>query len=468
MRNRALFIAGLSMYWILFRGSYFRAFFAVNNAPSYMSMLFDCAILGAAAALSVVAVKRPGVLRKSTALPFGAATTAMLAGTCLLSGTPHLVALALALVFESFWVCCVSGYWGLSCLWRLSEEAPQRVLADIALSFVLSYVIDLPRFFLTSDANHLVYAFYPLVTAACVAALPTVSLTSIKKEGHARANPRQWALLLAVSLFLLISTLLVGTHIDAITTGFHKTLRHIVSAALALLVAACFIIPRELPGLRMAPWWMALLTSLAGAVLLVAPDPSLTLTGADALTAGRRTIWMLSWLLLLEISPMRGARSLMLFGAAYPALFALTRLPINTLRAANPSQYMPENELYVATLVVSLALTALALFITGNTSSIDKGEEAPRLQLSLSDESSRKEACEVIARRFGLSEREEATLQQLSMGYTIKKISEAQYVSENTIKTHTKAIYRKIGCHSKQELIDQVEQLMGEKGAGQP
>ena len=77
------------------------------------------------------------------------------------------------------------------------------------------------------------------------------------------------------------------------------------------------------------------------------------------------------------------------------------------------------------------------------------------------------EACKTIARRFGLSEREEATLEQLSMGYTIKKISEAQCVSENTIKTHAKAIYRKIGCHSKQELIDQVERLMGEQGTGQ-
>ena len=33
----------------------------------------------------------------------------------------------------------------------------------------------------------------------------------------------------------------------------------------------------------MVPWWMALLTSLAGAILLVAPDPSLSLTGADCL-----------------------------------------------------------------------------------------------------------------------------------------------------------------------------------------
>ena len=467
MRNRALFIAGLSMYWVLFRGSYFRAFFAVSHAPVYMPMLFDCVLLVAAAALSLVTSKHPGFLRKSMALPFGTATTAILAGTCLLSGTPHLVALALALIFESLWVCCVSGYWGLGCLRRLSEEAPQKVLADIALSFVLSYVIDLPRFFLTSDANHMVYALYPLITAACMAKLPAVGLASPKKECRLRVNPRQWALLLAVSLFLLISTLLVGTHIDAITTGFHKTLRHIVSAVLALLVAACFIVPKKLPGLRMVPWWMALLTSLAGAILLVAPDPSLSLTGADALTAGRRTIWMLSWLLLLEIAPMRGMRPLALFGATYPALFALTRLPINTLRAVNPSQYMPENELYVATLVVSLALTALALFITGNTSSIDKSVAAPRLQLSLSDESSRKEACKTIARRFGLSEREEATLEQLSMGYTIKKISEAQCVSENTIKTHAKAIYRKIGCHSKQELIDQVERLMGEQGTGQ-
>lgn len=466
MRSRVLFIVGLSMYWILFRGSYFRAFFAANHAPSYMSMLFDCAILAGAAALFLAASKHPGILRKSLVLPFGAVTTVVLTGVCLLWGIPHAVALVLALVVESLWVCWVSGYWGLACLQRLEEESPRTVTAGIALSLVLSYLVDLPRLLLGSEANHLLYALYPLVTAVLIKMLPPVALDPEAKWNRTPVNPRQGALLLAVSLFLLISTLLVGTHIDATTTGYHRALRHGISAALALVVAACFCIPKKLPGLHMAPWWLALLASLAGSVLLVAPDTSLALIGADALTAGRRTIWVLCWILLLEVAPSKGMRPLVLFGVAYPALFALTRLPINTLRAVNPSQYMPENELYVATLVVSLTLTGLALFIAGNTPSIDKGEESPRLHLSLSDESSRRNVCQTIARRFGLSEREEITLEQLSMGYTLKKISEAQCVSENTVKTHTKAIYRKIGCHSKQELIDVVEQLMGEKEAG--
>ena len=49
----------------------------------------------------------------------------------------------------------------------------------------------------------------------------------------------------------------------------------------------------------------------------------------------------------------------------------------------------------------------------------------------------------------------------LAAGQTVAAISRELSLSENTIRSHSKAIYRKLDVHSKQELID----LVGNYGA---
>ncbi len=53
-----------------------------------------------------------------------------------------------------------------------------------------------------------------------------------------------------------------------------------------------------------------------------------------------------------------------------------------------------------------------------------------------------------------LTEREKEIVGLVLKGYTYTKISEMLFISENTIKTHTKNIYRKLNISSKNELIE--------------
>ena len=46
-------------------------------------------------------------------------------------------------------------------------------------------------------------------------------------------------------------------------------------------------------------------------------------------------------------------------------------------------------------------------------------------------------------------------------GYSGKRISEVLVLSLNTVQTHTKNAYHKLGVHSHQELIDLVEAMTG-------
>ncbi|WP_162610869.1 response regulator transcription factor [Gordonibacter sp. An230] len=70
--------------------------------------------------------------------------------------------------------------------------------------------------------------------------------------------------------------------------------------------------------------------------------------------------------------------------------------------------------------------------------------------------------CETASERYGLSAREKEVLVELVRGRTIASIAERLVVSENTIKAHTKSVYRKIGVHTREELLQSVEEADGE------
>lgn len=69
------------------------------------------------------------------------------------------------------------------------------------------------------------------------------------------------------------------------------------------------------------------------------------------------------------------------------------------------------------------------------------------------------EQCETVSSRYRLSGREEEVLVELARGRTIASIAETLTVSENTIKAHTKSIYRKLGVHTREELLSCVEKV---------
>ena len=56
--------------------------------------------------------------------------------------------------------------------------------------------------------------------------------------------------------------------------------------------------------------------------------------------------------------------------------------------------------------------------------------------------------------RFGLTDRERDVFVLLAGARTVDDIARRLEISENTVKTHIKRIYKKMGVHSKQDVID--------------
>lgn len=66
--------------------------------------------------------------------------------------------------------------------------------------------------------------------------------------------------------------------------------------------------------------------------------------------------------------------------------------------------------------------------------------------------------CAAIAERYELSPRESEMLLWLSRGHGYVYIAELAFVSEGTVRTHAKNIFRKCGVSSREELIDLVDE----------
>ncbi len=62
-----------------------------------------------------------------------------------------------------------------------------------------------------------------------------------------------------------------------------------------------------------------------------------------------------------------------------------------------------------------------------------------------------------IARSHGLSKRETEIFLLLAQGRSRPHIRDVLVLSKNTVATHVRHIYEKLGIHSQQELIDLAE-----------
>jgi len=71
--------------------------------------------------------------------------------------------------------------------------------------------------------------------------------------------------------------------------------------------------------------------------------------------------------------------------------------------------------------------------------------------------------CEKLAAVYSLSKREQEIAEHLARGRDVPYISNTLFISKNTVRTHSKKLYRKLAIHSRQELLDKLEEVLLDK-----
>mgnify|MGYP000668241182 FL=1 len=65
----------------------------------------------------------------------------------------------------------------------------------------------------------------------------------------------------------------------------------------------------------------------------------------------------------------------------------------------------------------------------------------------------------LLKKTYGLSNRETDVLELIMRGRDVARMSETLFVSENTVRSHCKNLYRKLDVHNRQQVFDLVEEF---------
>lgn len=122
---------------------------------------------------------------------------------------------------------------------------------------------------------------------------------------------------------------------------------------------------------------------------------------------------------------------------------------------------IPHDTLPMAAAFFLVYLLSLVMFLVSKRSRLDGETEPqdhkdPRQAAALEDRAERQ--CSLLAKRFGLTERQHEIMLLFAHGYDIPSIAKKLFISENTVRTHAKKLYLVLDVHSRQELIAIIEE----------
>ncbi|MFR1640636.1 MAG: response regulator transcription factor [Eggerthellaceae bacterium] len=82
---------------------------------------------------------------------------------------------------------------------------------------------------------------------------------------------------------------------------------------------------------------------------------------------------------------------------------------------------------------------------------------------TMTSEESMARACAIASKRHGLTPRESEILRYLVKGYDRGFVAQSLSVSSETVKSHTRHIYEKLGAHTRLELFNAVARCLDEE-----
>ena len=468
MRQRVLTILGMAFFLPLLRGDFFGTFF-LGCIPEYVPssailIVVNMATIVVSGLLALclprlTVTPKPRTYRVGT-LVLCAVTTAVLCFFALPVPIWPLVCISLPLAVLSF--CVLSVAWVAALRSRVAENGAM-LFADIAIGYVLSFVATPPGVE-GITASVLLKAPLPLVSGVSWFLLQPSAQMDMRMRATTGHEGRQdiaiampAALLPLMTVALLVSGVLVGFFVPAGNADTVYPTRYIFSVALSVPVALLAV--RRHPHTMSISVFLSCAVIFLGTLMLISTSRALVDIGADAMTAGRRLLWTLFLIAVLGAAQQITPDKAVFMGCVLPIAFTVTRVPINVLRMTDPIAGLSANNTYLISILLAILLIACSLALAWiEAMGVLRKTSTRNVNGGYAEVEMRAIAIDRIANDHGLTERELEAFRYLAAGHTVRRIAEMLGVTESTVRSHSKTIYRKIGCHSKQDLIDMVNE----------
>ena len=305
-----------------------------------------------------------------------------------------------------------------------------------------------------------------LPAVICMSFLPVVSIAmSYQAQKHQpplEVEPQiyhqesrssvPWRILLGVVVYSIIIGMMQTISIEVAYTPYELLIivHHGAEIIVASVVLWWVFVRKGL--LRFSSLWKAILLFTATGLFFL-PIIGVEWTGwALVLVAIAQTlIVMLFWIMLADVAHHSALPPFVIFGSgwlAYSFSFAVGEIFGNVVASFGVSMYVITLMTYFLTLAAVFAL---------NENNLSQRRIFSDLEMVAPEESlyaNIDAGCVAIGKAHKLTKREIEVLQLLCKGRSKAYIGEDLFISENTVRSHTKHIYEKLNVHSKQEILN--------------
>ena len=465
--TEALFVIGLAFYWPVFRDIFFQSSAVVVEKPVFDQNFFYLLYLVFVCVLFVVAIalgqgKTAPYIHQPKLTVFVCVLSSLLvildAVVTGVAGTGSIaIKTGMALLFASSFL-LLTDFW----LYTASRMQTTRLLALSSLSFFLSFVVSFTSFFPEPFSLALpVFSW----TVSGVAAWRFARVLDNGLEPCADAIDPVPPFPPAKLVPLLVLFLLAGAVVRGLSKSgdimderaYEAVVSCSISFVLSLLVALLLRSEKS----RQVPLIMvfAVFAMLFFLGLLIASNAGLADIGGGIVVVGRTFLTFFLWLVLACRSSVQENGRIRPDGLI---VFVLVEVLSGFLSYSVVPGMVEATGATFLDYSIAFSLVSCFILLASTVAVLASFAARPSQQAATAPHAAdaRPDVCDALKQSHALTQREADVLYHLSLGHSIKHIADEMILSTGTVQSHAKSLYKKLGVHSKQEVIDLVDKLV--------
>ncbi len=170
---------------------------------------------------------------------------------------------------------------------------------------------------------------------------------------------------------------------------------------------------------------------------------------ANLQNGGSAALIVCTWSLLLASARASGLPTGVAFGGCLAFVAGMSLVGFAIHHAVGTAA----NVVAIIMFVAYLCATVVFLAVDGSEEPMARKQERSIVETYIASR------CKAVAETHALTPREAEMLTLLSRGHSYGFIAESAYISEATVRTHARNIYRKIGVSSQEDLLNYIDSL---------
>lgn len=344
----------------------------------------------------------------------------------------------------------------------LCSVEPRKSALYIATGYAIFGIVALSLSFASVDVVAFASLIFPLLTCLCL--LWSNEKITFKRDENRRVSGSEMrALPLDLAFLLLLcalTSIVVGTLVPSMRSGTYDAYTILWPVVYFLILGTYCIWIFRFKHTNVNELWPFLMLIIFSGLLCYSSFSAMNADfAASFLRATQKTLILFCWVFLASAIYQYRLPSVLFFGLGN---FIFIQAPNLLSHVASAFFLRPDAQMASAMDIGAIAIVGFVLIGAVVFVLMRRKPHEGSSSASISSENEYARAVTLVAERYGLTPREEEVASYAVRGYTFSQIADTLFISADTVRSHSKSLYRKLGIHKKQELIQIVEHAVAE------